>query len=91
MATRLCGYPVVYDPSGQVVAVVARTNSGPEYHFATSTQGFCRRLGQGPFGSRLDRRVSPSRLGRRYHPDSGPDYQHGTPQWGENRSFLTES
>ena len=53
MDTRLCGYPVVYDPSGQVVAVVAHTNSSLEYHFAASTQGLCRRLGQAHLGRDL--------------------------------------
>ena len=46
MATRLFGYPVVPDPSGRAVVVVARTNSGLEYYFTTSTQGLRRGLGR---------------------------------------------
>ena len=46
MAIRLCGYPVVSDPSGRAVVVVARTNNGLEHYFTTSTQGLRRGLGQ---------------------------------------------
>ena len=49
----LCGHPVVRDPSGCVVAVVARTNNVLEQFFATAKQGLRRRLGRAHLGRDL--------------------------------------
>ena len=40
----LCGHPVVRDPSGRAVAVVASTKNILGHHFATSKQSLRRRL-----------------------------------------------
>ena len=49
----LCGHPVVRDPSGRAVAVVARTNNILEHYFATSKQGLRRRLRRAHLGRDL--------------------------------------
>ena len=46
MARGLCGHPVVRDPGGQAIAIVARANNILEQHFATSKQALRRRLGR---------------------------------------------
>ena len=51
--TGLCGHPVVRDPSGQAIAVVARTNNLLEQHFATSKQALRLRLGRAHLGRDL--------------------------------------
>ena len=51
--TGLCGHPVVRDPSGQAIAVAARTNNILEQHFATSKQALRRRLGRAHLGRDL--------------------------------------
>ena len=51
---QLCGHPVVRDPSGRVVAVVARTNNVLEQFFASAKQGMRRRLGRAHLGRDME-------------------------------------
>ena len=51
---KLCGHPLVRAPSGQVVAVVARTNNVLEQFFASTKQGLRRRLGRAHLGRDME-------------------------------------
>lgn len=51
---QLCGHPVVRQPSGRVVAVVARTNNVLEQFFASAKQGMRRRLGRAHLGRDME-------------------------------------
>ena len=51
---HLCDHPVVRDPSGRVVAVVARTNNVLEQFFAHAKQGLRRRLGRAHLGRAME-------------------------------------